>query len=82
MCFGILIGETPETTQWVFAVAAGLFIYIALVDMMPELSAPKTKDENFSIIQFVLQLSGMLSGFGAMLLIAIYEEKLETLFTA
>lgn len=34
MSVGILIGEAPETTQWVFAVAAGLFIYIALVDMV------------------------------------------------
>lgn len=34
MCVGIYIGDTPETTQWVFAVAAGLFIYIALVDMV------------------------------------------------
>jgi solute carrier family 39 (zinc transporter), member 10 len=34
MCVGILIGDAPEMTQWVFAVAAGLFIYIALVDMV------------------------------------------------
>lgn len=34
MCIGILIGDTPETTQWIFAAAAGLFIYIALVDMV------------------------------------------------
>lgn len=34
MCVGISIGDTPETTQWIFAVAAGMFIYIALVDMV------------------------------------------------
>lgn len=34
MSVGIVIGEAPETTQWVFAVAAGLFVYIALVDMV------------------------------------------------
>lgn len=34
MCVGILIGETPEASQWIFATAAGLFIYIALVDMV------------------------------------------------
>lgn len=34
MCMGIVFGDTPETSQWVFAVAAGLFIYIALVDMV------------------------------------------------
>lgn len=34
MCVGIMIGDTPEASQWIFAVAAGLFIYIALVDMV------------------------------------------------
>lgn len=34
MCIGILIGEAPEATSWIFAIAAGLFIYIALVDMV------------------------------------------------
>lgn len=34
MCIGISIGETPEATSWIFAIAAGLFIYIALVDMV------------------------------------------------
>ena len=34
MCVGIQVGNTPETTQWIFAAAAGLFIYIALVDMV------------------------------------------------
>lgn len=36
MCVGILIGDAPESSQWVFAVAAGLFIYIALVDMVSD----------------------------------------------
>ena len=34
MVLGICIGDTPEASAWIFAVAAGLFIYIALVDMV------------------------------------------------
>lgn len=34
MIGGILLGNTPDATSWVFAVAAGIFIYIALVDMV------------------------------------------------
>jgi len=34
MIGGILLGSTPEATSWIFAVAAGIFIYIALVDMV------------------------------------------------
>lgn len=38
MCMGIIFGDTPETSKWVFAIAAGLFIYIALVDMVSKCS--------------------------------------------
>lgn len=31
---GIVIGHQPEASGWIFAVAAGLFLYIALVDMV------------------------------------------------
>lgn len=31
---GILIGDTPEASAWIFAGAAGMFIYIGLVDMV------------------------------------------------
>lgn len=34
MILGIIIGETPEASAWVFACAAGMFLYIALVDMV------------------------------------------------
>lgn len=34
MMFGIWLGEIPEASAWIFACAAGLFIYIALVDMV------------------------------------------------
>lgn len=34
MIVGVIIGETPEASAWVFACAAGMFIYIALVDMV------------------------------------------------
>lgn len=33
---GILIGDTPEASSWIFACAAGTFIYIALVDMVSD----------------------------------------------
>jgi zinc transporter 10 len=80
MCVGITIGNTQEASQWVFAVAAGLFIYIALVDMVPELIA-REPDESFKVSQFILQFAGMCTGFVAMLLIAIYEHDLERIFT-
>lgn len=34
MVMGIMVGDTPEASAWIFACAAGMFIYIALVDMV------------------------------------------------
>lgn len=34
MILGIIVGETPEASAWIFACAAGMFIYISLVDMV------------------------------------------------
>lgn len=41
MIGGILLGSTPDATSWIFAVAAGIFIYIALVDMVSILRSTK-----------------------------------------
>ncbi|XP_064544456.1 zinc transporter foi [Drosophila montana] len=75
MIFGIVFGQSQDVAQWMFAVAAGLFIYIALVDMMPEISAAHK-----SLAQFMLQIVGMLSGVLIMLFIAIYEGQLMNAF--
>lgn len=40
MVVGIIIGETPEASAWIFACAAGMFIYIALVDMVRDKTMP------------------------------------------
>lgn len=76
MIVGILFGQSQEAAQWMFAAAAGLFIYIALVDMMPELSAAHKTLE-----QFALQIFGMTTGVLLMLLIAVNENRLMTLFS-
>ncbi|KAJ8925422.1 hypothetical protein NQ315_009254 [Exocentrus adspersus] len=76
--FGLWLGNTDYASSWVFAAAAGMFIYIALVDMIPELSSAHEDEGN--LIQCILHLSGLLLGFGIMTLIALYEHDLKTLF--
>lgn len=34
MVLGVSLGHSESAAQWVFAVAAGMFLYIALVDMV------------------------------------------------
>lgn len=72
------LGNSETASAWVFALAAGMFIYIALVDMLPELSSSH-EDEN-NLTQYLLHMGGMLSGFGVMALIAIYENELKSIF--
>lgn len=79
MVCGVLAGHAPDATRWLFAAAAGSFLYIALVDMMPELSTSHSKEG--TLCQCILQLMGLGTGIGVMLLIALYEEDLMNLFS-
>ncbi|GBP49225.1 Zinc transporter foi [Eumeta japonica] len=78
MVCGVVAGHTPWATRWLFAVAAGTFLYIALVDMMPELSTSHSNEG--TLCQCILQLAGLCSGIGIMLVIAMYEHDLKNLF--
>ncbi|XP_029308524.1 zinc transporter ZIP6 [Cottoperca gobio] len=76
---GILIGHYAENiSMWIFALTAGLFMYVALVDMVPEMLHNDAGDHGFSHCGFfLLQNAGILLGFGIMLLIAIFEHKIQ-----
>uniref|UniRef100_A0A1A9WMY9 EF-hand domain-containing protein n=1 Tax=Glossina brevipalpis TaxID=37001 RepID=A0A1A9WMY9_9MUSC len=58
MIFGMMFGQSYETAQWIFAAAAGLFIYIPLVDMMPEISSTHK-----SLEQFTLQIGSLIPSY-------------------
>ncbi|KAL4712136.1 hypothetical protein ACJJTC_010997 [Scirpophaga incertulas] len=78
MVCGVAAGHLPSATRWLFAAAAGMFLYIALVDMMPELSTSHSKEG--TLCQCILQLLGLATGIGIMLVIALYEHDLKNLF--
>lgn len=82
LVIGIFLGENAEAHTWVFAFAGGMFLYIALVDMMPAMTHAGEIEENKRLIGtaniFILQNAGMLTGFSVMLILAIYGGNLET----
>ncbi|KAK2577006.1 hypothetical protein KPH14_011968 [Odynerus spinipes] len=79
MVVGVLLGSTPAATSWIFAAAAGMFIYIALVDMIPELSSSHSAERG-AHWQCILQALGLALGLGIMLVIALYEHDLKHIF--
>ncbi|XP_049739506.1 zinc transporter ZIP5 isoform X2 [Elephas maximus indicus] len=69
---GLSVGPVP-LTPWVFGVTAGVFLYVALVDMLPALLRPP---EPLPMLDVLLQGLGLLLGGSLMLTIALLEEQL------
>ena len=76
MVAGILLGNLDDgVTAWIFCAIAGIFLYVALVDMIPELGGG-----GGGLTQLALQLAGLGLGVGIMLIIAVYEHDMKELF--
>ncbi|KAG8558603.1 hypothetical protein GDO81_017060 [Engystomops pustulosus] len=80
MLIGTAVGQYANNiTTWIFAITAGMFLYVALVDMLPEMLHGDGENEELGyspVGQFILQNIGLLFGFAIMLLIALYEDKI------
>ncbi|CAL1543498.1 unnamed protein product [Lymnaea stagnalis] len=84
MCYvglvvGVLLGTTTmEATKWVFAVAGGLFLYVPMVDMLPDMSNHLdlllARGGTEARVVAFLHTVGLLLGAGIILLIANLSE--------
>ena len=87
MIIGILLGERDTVIPWILAATAGIFIYIALVDMMPELNSGHRHpisdhaQHDSHLKELCLQLIGMSLGTIIMLVIALHEESISKLIS-
>ncbi|KAF7645763.1 hypothetical protein LDENG_00198570 [Lucifuga dentata] len=80
MGFGILAGNS-FSPNWIFALAGGMFLYIALADMFPEMNEVSREEEdaggsNF-LLTFAIQNAGLLTGFSIMLLLTTYSGQIQ-----
>lgn len=75
MGFGILAGNS-FSPNWIFALAGGMFLYIALADMFPEMNEVSREEESAGsssfLLTFAIQNAGLLTGFSIMLLLTTY----------
>ncbi|XP_021344879.1 zinc transporter ZIP14-like [Mizuhopecten yessoensis] len=80
LVIGIIVGENTDANTYVFAFSGGLFIYIALADMIPEMNnqakfaARAGKDGTMTV--FFYQNIGLVLGFGVVILLATYSSYL------
>lgn len=68
MVIGRFLGDTEEFTPWIFAAITGMFLYVAAVDMLPELNSSQN-----GIFELCIQTCGMAVGGCIMVVIAIKE---------
>ncbi|XP_078542310.1 zinc transporter ZIP5 isoform X3 [Lissotriton helveticus] len=80
---GMLVGTTvsqssSKVTPWIFAGTAGIFLYVALVDMLPDMLQrdPAGRRQTKT---FFLRNAGFLLGTALMLCIALFEDELQFL---
>uniref|UniRef100_A0A9J8BSR8 Zinc transporter ZIP4 n=1 Tax=Cyprinus carpio carpio TaxID=630221 RepID=A0A9J8BSR8_CYPCA len=71
----IALSVSTETVakEWISAVTAGLFLYVGLADMLPSLVHVDSKRP---WLIFLLQNLGLLSGWGILLLLSLYEDQI------
>lgn len=74
---GVFIGKIE--VGWVSALVAGMFLYISLVDMVPQLDCYPTRPASTRAFKLLIQLSGISAGVLIMSLIAKYESSLHSL---
>uniref|UniRef100_A0A1A8N0A1 Solute carrier family 39 (Zinc transporter), member 8 n=1 Tax=Nothobranchius pienaari TaxID=704102 RepID=A0A1A8N0A1_9TELE len=73
LVFGILLGSSFAPNV-IFAIAGGMFLYISLADMFPEMDSIARDERKTStkIIFFLIQNAGLLTGFTIILLITLF----------
>ncbi|XP_055140860.1 zinc transporter ZIP4 isoform X2 [Symphalangus syndactylus] len=67
----LAVGVGEESEAWILAVATGLFLYVALCDMLPAML--KVRDPRPWLL-FLLHNVGLLGGWTVLLLLSLYED--------
>ncbi|NXP79700.1 S39AA protein, partial [Ramphastos sulfuratus] len=71
---GVAVGQSSShLTPWILTTTAGIFLYVALADMLPEALRGAQGPAEGSWSRFLLQNVGFLLGSGIMLGIALAE---------
>jgi len=78
MTIGVAVGRINDA--WLSAAIAGMFLYIALVDMIPQLDCCPSQSGTTRAFKLTVQLVGISIGVAIMCIISIYEEHIKISF--
>lgn len=77
MAVGIILGDVNDSASYISALAAGVFLYIALVDMMGDLSATLEETSRYSIAKtlklLLLQNVGIFIGISIIFVLSFID---------
>jgi zinc transporter 14 len=73
-----------DISQYIFAAAGGMFLYIALVDMVPELNSTMDQKAKISVkdalFVFMLQNLGIILGIVSLFVLARFQDEIQIEF--
>lgn len=75
---GIILASTEVARQWIFAITAGMFLYVALADMMPQITHIRNVKD--PLVTFMIQNVLFLIGTAFIFVIALYEDAINVTF--
>ncbi|XP_041811951.1 zinc transporter ZIP4 [Chelmon rostratus] len=73
MYIALSVATDLATKQWIAAITAGLFLYVGMADMLPTMVHISNKRP---WLMFALQNVGLLTGWGILLLLSLFEDRI------
>ncbi|KAG2465115.1 zinc transporter ZIP4 isoform X2 [Polypterus senegalus] len=71
IALSVSVNQTAQ--EWIFTITTGLFLYVALADMLPSMMH---KDHKRPWLLLFLQNCGLWTGWGILLLLSVFEENI------